>query len=73
MQAALIEFELESSTQNQRGFYAGYATTWRYFTREAVCSALSYQDSFWRDKTDSYQPLSFPFFSHPCRTCSRYR
>ena len=23
MQAALIEFELESSTQNQRGFYAG--------------------------------------------------
>ena len=65
MQAALIEFQLESSTQNQRGFYAGYASTWRYFTRESVCAALSYEDSLWRDKTESYQPLSFSFDSTP--------
>lgn len=65
MQAALIEFELESATQNMSGFYAGYASTWHYFTREAVCSALSYADSLWREKDQEYQSLSFPFESTP--------
>ena len=65
MKAALIEFQLESATQNQRSFYAGYATTLRYFTREAVCSALSYSDSICRTKDQSYEPLVFPFQSTP--------
>ena len=65
MKAALIEFELESATQNMRGFHAGYASTWHYFTREAVCSAFSYADSLWREKDQDYQLLSFPFESTP--------
>jgi hypothetical protein len=65
MEAALIEFELESATQNMRGFYASYASTWQYFTREAVCSALTYTDSIWQDRQQEYQPLSFTFDSTP--------
>jgi hypothetical protein len=65
MEAALIEFELESATQNKRGFYASYASTWHYFTREAVCSALSYADSIWQDRKQDYLPLTFPFNSTP--------
>lgn len=65
MKAALLEFELESSTQNVGPFYAGYEGTLRYFTREAVCSALTYADCIWQDKTEPYQPLSFPFESTP--------
>lgn len=65
MKAALIEFQLESATQNMRSYYAGYATTMRYFTREAVCSAFSYADSIWRDRHQQYEPLVFPFDSIP--------
>ncbi len=60
MQAALLEFELESSTQNVGTFYAGYEGTLHYFTREAVCSALTYMDSICQDKTAPYLPLLFP-------------
>lgn len=65
VRAALIEFELESTTQNVRSFYAGYASTSHYFTREAVCSALSYTETLWHNRRDEYQPLSFPFDSTP--------
>lgn len=65
LKAALIEFELESATQNLRGFYAAYASTWQYFTREAVCSALSYTEALLQDKTWEYKPLHFPFNSTP--------
>jgi len=65
MKAALLEFELESATQNVGPFYAGYEGTLRYFTREAVCSALSYADSIWQDKTAAYSPLTFPFEATP--------
>jgi len=65
VKAALLEFELESSTQNVGPFYAGYEGTLRYFTREAVCSALTYADCIWQDKTEPYQFLSFPFESTP--------
>lgn len=65
MKAALLEFELESSTQNVGPFYAGYEGTLRYLTREAVCSALTYTDRIWQDKTEAYQSLAFPFESTP--------
>lgn len=65
MKAALLEFELDSSTQNVGPFYAGYEGTLRYFTREAVCSALVYADCIWQDRTAVYQPLTFPFESTP--------
>ena len=65
MKAALIEFELESSTQNVGPFYAGYERTLEYLTREAVCSALTYTDRIWQDRGESYHPLSFPFDSTP--------
>jgi len=65
MKAVLLEFELESSTQNVGAFYAGHESTLRYFTREAVCSALTYVDRIWQDKTEPYQRLVFPFESTP--------
>lgn len=65
VKAALIEFELDSSTQNVGSFYAGYERTLHYLTREAVCSALTYADRIWQDKTETYQPLDFPFESTP--------
>jgi hypothetical protein len=65
MKAALIEFELDSSTQNVGSFYAGFEDTLQYFTREAVCSALSYADRIWQDKTEAYGQLSFRFESTP--------
>lgn len=65
MKAALLEFELDSSTQNVGPFYAGYEGTLRYLTREAVCSALVYADSLWQDKSAAYRPLAFPFESTP--------
>ena len=65
MKAALLEFELDSSTQHVGPFYAGVERTVRYWTREAVCSALTYADRFWQDKTVAYQPLVFPFDSTP--------
>lgn len=65
MKAALLEFELESSTQNVGPFYAGYEGTLHYLTREAVCSALTYTDHIWQDKAEAYQPLAFPFESTP--------
>jgi hypothetical protein len=65
VKAALLEFELESSTQNVGPFYAAYEGTLRYLTREAVCSALTYTDRIWQDKTEAYQPLTFPFESTP--------
>ena len=65
MKAALLEFELESATQNVGPFYAGYESTLLYLTREAVCSALTYTDRFWQDKAEAYKPLSFPFESTP--------
>lgn len=65
MKAALLEFELDSSTQNVGPFYAGHEDTLRYLTREAVCSALLYADSIWQDKNTVYQPLTFPFESTP--------
>lgn len=65
MKAALLEFELDSSTQNVRAFYAAYEATLRYLTREAVCSALTYADRIWQDKEEAYEPLAFPFESTP--------
>jgi hypothetical protein len=65
VKAALLEFELDSSTQNVGPFYAGYEGTFQYLTREAVCSALLYTDSLWQDKNAAYQPLAFPFDSTP--------
>jgi hypothetical protein len=65
VKAALVEFELESSTQNVGPFYAGYEGTLRFFTREAVCSALTYADRIWQDKNETYRPLVFPFESTP--------
>lgn len=65
MKAALLEFELDSSTQHVGPFYAGREGTLRYLTREAVCSALLYVDSLWQDKTDPYRALTFPFDSTP--------
>lgn len=70
VKAALIEFQIESATQNMRGYYAGYATTIHYFSREAVCSALSYEDSIWRDRKQQYEPLTFPFDSIPASPVS---
>ena len=65
MKAALLEFELESATQNVGPFYAGHESTLRYLTREAVCSALTYTDRIWQDRAEAYQPLTFPFESTP--------
>lgn len=65
MKAALLEFELDSSTQHIGPFYAGYEGTLRYLTREAVCSALVYADCIWQDKVEMYRPLVFPFESTP--------
>ena len=65
MKAALLEFELDSSTQNVSQFYAAHEGTLRYLTREAVCSALTYTDRIWQDKAGAYQSLRFPFESTP--------
>lgn len=65
MKAALLEFELESSTQNVGPFYAAYEGTLRYLTREAICSALTYTDCIWQDRAEAYRPLVFPFESTP--------
>lgn len=70
VKAALIEFQIESATQNMRGYYAGYATTIHYFSREAVCSAFTYEDSIWRDRQQQYEPLAFPFESVPAAPVS---
>ena len=65
MKAALLEFELESATQNVGAFYASQQSTLLYLTRESVCSALSYTDSLWHNKSQEYVPLTFPFESTP--------
>lgn len=65
MKAALLEFELESATQNVGPFYAGNEVTLRYLTRESVCSALTYTESLWHDKAQAYAPLAFSFQSTP--------
>lgn len=70
VKAALLEFELESATQNVGPFYAGHEATLRYLTREAVCSALTYTDSIWHAKTQAYQPLIFSFQSTPAEPAS---
>jgi len=65
VKAALLEFELDSSTQNVGPFYASYEGTLRYLTREAVCSALVYADNIRQDKSTAYQQLAFAFESTP--------
>lgn len=65
MKAALIEFMVESSTQNVREFYASRAGTHKFFTAEAVCSGLSYTEALVRDKLEEYNELTFPFIATP--------
>ena len=65
MKAALIEFRLESATQNVREFYAGRMGTHTFFTREAVCSALLYEECLARDRKAEFAPLTFPFQATP--------
>ncbi len=65
MKAALIEFRLESATQNVREFYASRAGTHTFFTKEAVCSALLYEEYLARDRKADFKPLSFPFQATP--------
>jgi hypothetical protein len=65
VKAALLEFQLDSATQNTGPFYAGHEVTLRYLTREAVCSALTYTDSIWHAKAQTYQLLAFSFQSTP--------
>ena len=65
MRAALVEFELESATQNVGPFYAGHEMTLRFLSREAVCSAFTYSDRIWQERDEQYRPLVFPFDSTP--------
>lgn len=65
MKAALMDFMVESSTQNVREFYASRAGTYKFFTAEAVCSGLSYTEALVRDKLEEYQELTFPFRATP--------
>jgi len=65
VKAALIEFRLESATQNVREFYAGRMGTQTFFTKEAVCSALLYEEYLARDRKADFAPLTFPFRATP--------
>lgn len=65
MNAALIEFRLESATQNVREFYAGRMGTQTFFTKEAICMALSYEEHLARDRRANFKPLAFPFQATP--------
>ena len=65
MKAALIEFRLESATQNVREFYAGRMGTQTFFTKEAVCSALTYEEYLVRDRKAEFAPLTFQFQATP--------
>jgi hypothetical protein len=65
MKAALIEFRLESATQNVREFYAGRMGTHTFFTKEAVCSALLYEEYLFRERRADFTPLTFPFHATP--------
>jgi len=65
MNAALIEFRLESATQNVREFYAGRMGTHTFLTKESVCSALLCEECLTRDRRADFRPLAFPFQATP--------
>lgn len=65
MQAAYVEFQLDSSTMNTREFYASRQGTHRYLTKEAVASAITYSEVLLRKKSDLWVPLDFAFDCTP--------
>lgn len=70
MQAAYVEFQLDSSTMNTREFYASRQGTHRYLTKEAVASAVTYSEVLVRNKTDLWTPLDFAFDCTPAAPIS---
>ncbi len=70
MQAAYVEFQLDSSTMNTREFYASRQGTHRYLTKEAVASAITYSEVLIRNKTDLWAPLDFAFDCTPAAPIS---
>ncbi len=65
MQAAYVEFQLDSSTMNTREFYASRQGTQRFLTKEAVASAITYSEVLVRNKSDLWAPLDFAFDCTP--------
>jgi hypothetical protein len=65
MQAAYVEFQLDSSTMNTREFYASRQGTHRYLTKEAVACAITYTEVLLRNKSDLWAPLDFAFDCTP--------
>lgn len=65
MRAAYVEFQLESATMNTRWFYASRQGTHKYFTREAVGSAITYSETLQRSKDDEWTPIDYGFSCTP--------
>jgi hypothetical protein len=65
MQAAYVEFQLDSSTMNMREFYASRQGTHTFLTKEAVACAITYSEALVRDKSDAWLPLEFAFDCTP--------
>jgi hypothetical protein len=61
MEAAYVEFRLESSTMNTREFYASRQGTHRYLTKEAVANAITYSEVLQRSKVDEWKSLASEF------------
>ncbi len=65
MQAAYVEFQLDSSTMNLREFYASRQGTYTFLTKEAVACAVTYSEALVRNKSDLWVALDFPFDCTP--------